>query len=260
MSMKRFNPDDVIRGIESITTSTWSDGSGKLTSITQSTYNPNTNYYTNWGKTDSGPVEFSTAIGDDDGTDAQESNYIQYKNLICGGDTSLQNEFDTFFNTGFVAINIERVNYKERLYISSFKLVISTGTYEYTNQSPTNSDLGRLYEIDNSWVLPDVGIILIKGTTFASLTEFTLKSEENLSTNYYFIRGKNKEFNYSSNPSFLNEAGEFKHPEFIYNPRVYVTTVGLYNNSNELLAVAKLSKPLPKDFNREFLIRAKLSF
>ena len=41
---------------------------------------------------------------------------------------------------------------------------------------------------------------------------------------------------------------------------MYVTTVGMYNDSNELLAVAKLSRPLLKDFTKESLVRVKLDF
>ena len=37
-----------------------------------------------------------------------------------------------------------------------------------------------------------------------------------------------------------------------------MTTIGLYNDGNELLAVAKLSKPLNKDFTKEALVRVKL--
>ena len=48
--------------------------------------------------------------------------------------------------------------------------------------------------------------------------------------------------------------------DFINNPQVYITTVGLYNDTNELLAVAKLSRPLLKDFTKEALIRVKLDF
>ena len=46
----------------------------------------------------------------------------------------------------------------------------------------------------------------------------------------------------------------------ISNPQTYVTTVGMYNDNNELLAVAKLSKPLTKDFTKEALIRIKLDY
>jgi hypothetical protein len=39
-----------------------------------------------------------------------------------------------------------------------------------------------------------------------------------------------------------------------------MTTVGLYNTNNELLAVAKMSKPLVKDFTKESLVRVKLDW
>ena len=54
--------------------------------------------------------------------------------------------------------------------------------------------------------------------------------------------------------------GELIYNNFINQPQVFVTTVGMYNDSNELLAVAKLSRPLLKDFTKEALIRVKLDF
>ena len=48
--------------------------------------------------------------------------------------------------------------------------------------------------------------------------------------------------------------------DFINNPQVYITTIGLYNDTNQLLAVAKLSRPLAKDFTKEALVRVKLDF
>ena len=46
----------------------------------------------------------------------------------------------------------------------------------------------------------------------------------------------------------------------IDNPRTYITTVGLYNDNNDLVAVAKLSQPVAKDFTKEALIRVKLDY
>ena len=46
----------------------------------------------------------------------------------------------------------------------------------------------------------------------------------------------------------------------VRDPQVYVTTVGMYNDENELVATAKLSKPLLKNFTREALIKVKLEF
>jgi len=146
------------------------------------------------------------------------------------------------------------------------------------------------------WFLPDVGLILLSGealdgavasngialnTTRSfdsasynpskivnSLNQagdgglgFTLNSKETLSSDYIFVRARNGEFNYSENPSFISgSTGEVLFDQFIDDPQTYITTVGLYNDNSELLAVAKLSRPLPKDFTKELLVRVKLDF
>ena len=99
------------------------------------------------------------------------------------------------------------------------------------------------------------------GILFDRLSSFTLNSQENITSDYVFIRARNSEFNYSKNPSFSSgSTGEVTYTDFINSPQTFITTVGLYNDSNELLAVAKLSKPLKKDFTKEALIRVKLDF
>ena len=90
---------------------------------------------------------------------------------------------------------------------------------------------------------------------------FELNSQENITSDFVFIRTRNTEFNYSENPSFISgSTGEVIYTYFINNPTTYPTTVGLYNDNNDLLAVAKLSKPLQKDFTKEALVRVKLDF
>ena len=89
---------------------------------------------------------------------------------------------------------------------------------------------------------------------------FKLNSEETISSNFVFVRARNAEFNYSSNPSNTTGSGELKHDVMINNPQAYATSVGLYNDNNDLLATAKLSRPLLKDFTKEALVRIKLDF
>ena len=90
---------------------------------------------------------------------------------------------------------------------------------------------------------------------------FQLNSQETITSDYIFVRSRNSEFNYSENPSFISgSTGEVIYDQFINNPQVYITTVGLYNDANELVAVAKLSRPLLKDFTKESLVRVKLDF
>lgn len=90
---------------------------------------------------------------------------------------------------------------------------------------------------------------------------FQARNEENINSSYYYVRVKHFEFNYSNNPTFTTGSlGLVRLSNFVQNPKVYITTVGLYNDTNELLAVAKLSRPLLKDFTRESLVRIKLDF
>lgn len=100
-------------------------------------------------------------------------------------------------------------------------------------------------------------------THISGAASFSLNSEETISSNFAFIKVPNSEMNYSENPSFISSStGEILYLDegFNFNPRTYATTVGLYNPNNELLAVAKLSRPIPKDFTKELAIRIKLDF
>ena len=90
---------------------------------------------------------------------------------------------------------------------------------------------------------------------------FQLNSQEAISSDYVFVRIGNSDYNYSTNPTFTSgSTGAVTWPTMIYSPQTYVTTIGLYNTNSELLAVAKLSRPLVKDFTKEALIRVKLDW
>jgi hypothetical protein len=90
---------------------------------------------------------------------------------------------------------------------------------------------------------------------------FLARNSEKVTSTHYFVRIKNAEYNFSNNPSYVTgSVGEIAQTTFVGDPKTYITTVGLYNDSQELLAVSKLSKPLLKSFQREALIRVKLDF
>ena len=91
-------------------------------------------------------------------------------------------------------------------------------------------------------------------------SSFILDSQETISSRYYFCRVKNTQFNYTTNDSFTESDGTLKYDSMTENPQVYITTVGLYNDNQDLVAVAKLSQPLPKNFTKEALIKVKLDY
>lgn len=91
--------------------------------------------------------------------------------------------------------------------------------------------------------------------------DFQARSAETISSTHYFVRLRNKDFNYSNNPTFYNNTnGQILNEDFVQDPKVYPTSIGLYNSRNELLAVAKMSRPLEKSFDKEALIRVRLDF
>ena len=91
--------------------------------------------------------------------------------------------------------------------------------------------------------------------------DFEARRTENVSTSHYFVRATNREFNFSNNPTFVTGSdGSFSESTFTTNPKTFITTIGLYNDANEMIAVAKTSQPIPKSFDKEVLIKVKLDF
>jgi hypothetical protein len=343
MSFVSLNPEDFVVSSDSVVSTLWSNGTTALTSFTtSSTSIPNNTYLPVYiGPTpplSTDTSQFSILYGRLDGSGSAPINnlipentstriiYGQYRTLI-NGDENTNISFGTGNNDSedLYVININRANYKEKLFLSTFNLELSGSTQiRLTNNindinTITYCDAGRVFDIvsgsngttttqipisssapagytdSGSYgkFLPDVGLIILNpralildeeyggvgltldlNKTNSALNTnnkqlfdliknagfFSLNSEETITSNYAFIRVKNSDFNYTSNPSVINNDGEFNYPSLVNDPETFITTVGMYNNNNELLAVAKLSKPLVKNFTKEALIRVKLDF
>ena len=93
-----------------------------------------------------------------------------------------------------------------------------------------------------------------------SAAGFLARNSEKITSTHYFVRIKNGQFNYSNNPTFITGSNGDVLSSFLTDPVTYITTIGLYNDQQELLAIAKVSQPILKSFSRESLIRVKLDF
>ena len=92
-------------------------------------------------------------------------------------------------------------------------------------------------------------------------SSFQARREEEISSTNFFVRVNNKDFNFSANPTFSTGSdGSLTQASFFKDPKTFITQVGLYNDENELLAIAKLSKPILKSYSREAIIKVKLDF
>ena len=104
--------------------------------------------------------------------------------------------------------------------------------------------------------------LAVSGAAFQNVNNgFQARNEEEVKSTFFFTRVKNAEYNFSNNPTYVTGSdGDLGQSTFIGDPKTYITTVGLYNNDNELLAIAKLSKPILKSFSNEVLVKVKLDF
>jgi len=81
-----------------------------------------------------------------------------------------------------------------------------------------------------------------------------------LNSTIYFCRVNHNDFNYSSNPTYLDASKIRVKDSTVDAPVAYITTIGLYSADNELLAVAKLSEALRKDPTNEIVLRVRLDY
>ena len=159
-------------------------------------------------------------------------------------------------NNGGYLVNNDYVYYG--LVYPDMGMLILDGTMLDVSGS-FNTVTGSSIAGDNAWKL----FMSISGAMAQDSTvySFQARNEEVINSTHYFVRVKNGEYNFSNNPSFTTgSVGEFSQATFIGDPKTYITTVGMYNDSQELLAVAKLSKPVQKSFQNEALIKVKLDF
>ena len=97
-----------------------------------------------------------------------------------------------------------------------------------------------------------------------SNTTLTFQNNTKINSTLYFCRATADEFNFSTNPSYTNTEGRIRvidtGQEDIEKSFAFVSTVGLYDANEELLAVAKLSRPVEKNDEKDLTFRVRLDF
>jgi hypothetical protein len=97
-----------------------------------------------------------------------------------------------------------------------------------------------------------------------SQTSITFQNSTNINSTLIFCRSEADEFNYSSNPTFVDANSRIvvvdPGQEDVQQTFTFVTSVGLYDANDNLLAVAKLSRPVEKSPERDLTLRVRLDF
>jgi hypothetical protein len=106
----------------------------------------------------------------------------------------------------------------------------------------------------------------IAGCRFGSgpQSAITFQNVTNINSTLIFCRASADEFNYSSNPTFTDSDNRIvvidQGQEDTQQTFTFITSVGLYDANNNLLAVAKLSRPVEKSPERDLTLRIRLDF
>ena len=74
------------------------------------------------------------------------------------------------------------------------------------------------------------------------------------------MRVNNNQFNFSNNPSYVTGTEGAFSVVTVGEPFSYITSVGLYDASDNLLAVAKMSRPIEKNDEKDLTVRVRLDF
>lgn len=282
--------DDVVVTEQRVTDGLWYDATGSISvfqsSSTQSTTSQD--YYIQIQDNQSRDI-FDIAWCDLTGNSASIAMYKQMKSILLPEDDD-KFTFNSTDRDTVGVIAIDRALVKERIDAGNWELHLNastlidnsgeTGSADYSAAGEKYSiyegtiaggvtgtqEWGRVY-LDQGLFVFDATILNTSAsvttaeTFFNQISQFQARNERYLKDINYFVRLKNRDYNYSNNPSFYTASdGALEIDSFTYDPHTYVTTVGLYNDNNELLAVARLSKPVEKSFDKESLIKIKLSF
>lgn len=136
---------------------------------------------------------------------------------------------------------------------------LSFNTVSGSNIDGFNSN--KLFKSIQGTVVLNNGSSSISSLASPPNNSFIVRKNKITNTNYYFVHIRTFDYNYSTNPTYVTgSSGLLKYRSFTMNPVTYITSIGLYNDFNDLLAVAKISKPLKKEFGKEYLVKIKLEF
>jgi hypothetical protein len=210
-------------------------------------------YYSNYISGSNGLISnAATASFNTDGTITGPAYTTNYLNSLPNTTGSLR----YFVSSG----NIGVVSIPSKYYGDYIQPNSLTIPFIYDDESTTgpyrDDGEGNIYGVlDSSFagnIIYKDGIIIItrEGEGVSSdfeITDIEFQSSITLYETQYKCTIRANEYNGSLNPSLLKSGSTDTYKDFVtgsdFSP--YVTTIGLYNENQELLAVAKLAQPLP---------------
>lgn len=222
---------------------------------------------TNWGTNLYVPSTSGSTIYTDVGSSANKLFTFggQVGNIVNSADTS-QNVGLMFYDRGVAVFDLEKITSASQFMsgtidaMSPLGLTVlggaSTETWKRSKFSP---DFLVSASIDNV-----IDHLCYSRFGSGNATAITFQNITNINSTLIFCRAAADEFNYSSNPTYIDSDNRIvvidNGQEDTQQSFTFITSVGLYDANDNLLAVAKLSRPVEKSPERDLTLRIRLDF
>ena len=107
-------------------------------------------------------------------------------------------------------------------------------------------------------------MLSIYSFVWSFLSAITFQNNTNINSTLLYCRASADEFNYSSNPTYVDNENRIvvidDGQEDVQRSFTFITTVGLYDANDNLLAVAKLSRPIEKNDEKDLTLTVRLDY
>lgn len=172
-----------------------------------------------------------------------------------------------FYQQGIAVLDLAKITSGSQKMSGSIQAVGNTaGTIKMATTGEGNATAKFIPDFLVSGSIDDI-VKHVSTVRFGSgsQTFLTFQNNTQINSTLVFCRATADEFNFSSNPTYTNSDGRIK----VIDEGVvagtqkafsFVTTVGLYDANEQLLAVAKLSRPVEKNDEKDLTFRVRLDF
>ena len=173
-----------------------------------------------------------------------------------------------FYEKGIIVLDAEKVFDKDQVISGTINAVTgsagsSGNNYDSTAGTVTLAQGAKL--IPDLWVSGSIDNVLdhICHTRFGrgNSSAFGLINKTSINSTIYFCRVGPNKGNFSSNPTYTDADGKIRSiQEAGDDPFSYITTIGLYNSKQELIAVAKTSRPIEKNPEVDLTLSVRIDY
>lgn len=171
-----------------------------------------------------------------------------------------------FYDRGVLVLDLAKITSASQYVTGTIDAVTQTG--QMVLGAPETETAGVAKFIPDFVVSASIDNIIdhIAGCRMGSgsNTEITFQNVTNINSSLMFCRAAADEFNYSSNPTFTDDASRIititPGQEDVETSFTFITKVGLYDANDNLLAVASTSRPIEKNAERDITLRIRVDY